>query len=317
MWRTQLLIAGNHRRTRNELQRPTSKERRVIGAPAMNSNDDGVAIGTAKPRWWRHRASLWTLLILVACAMLLTWVPARHSRVEVRAGTLRVGLVFDVGGRGDKSFNDAAYEGLERARKELGVEGIFLEPSGAEDREAALRLFAARGYDLVFGVGFIFSSDIDTVARDYPNVRFACIDYSPSPAGVPENVAALAFREEEGSYLVGGVAGFLSTSKHVGFVGGMTGPLIKKFEAGYVAGVRYACPTCQVHVVRPLMRIATLQRESRLHWAKSHSVQMSSIMPLAPPGTGSLKRQKMPEFLQSVLIPISTMRCLVWSLPAW
>ncbi len=183
----------------------------------------------------------------------LLFVPGRNSNGGVaqgpaRAVPLRVGIVFDVGGRGDKSFNDAAYAGSERAVRELGADVAYLEPSGAEDREAGLRLFAARGYDLVIAVGFIFSPDVDVVARAHPNVHFACIDYFPGRDGVPANVAALAFREEEGSFLVGGAAGLLSKSKHVGFVGGMTGPLIKKFEVGYSFGVHRTCPECVVHV---------------------------------------------------------------------
>lgn len=188
--------------------------------------------------------------VLVALAVLATFVPARSSQMPPRttAPRARVGLVFDVGGRGDKSFNDAAYVGVSRAEKELDVEASYLEPASTEDREAALRLFAARGFDLVIGVGFIFSSDIDAVARAYPATHFAGIDYAPGPFGIPPNVAALAFREEEGSFLVGAVAGLLSRSKHVGFVGGMTGPLIRKFEVGYVEGVKAACPICMVHV---------------------------------------------------------------------
>jgi basic membrane protein A len=189
-------------------------------------------------------------LVLLGLALGATFLPARgKSRVAPAAThpSARVGLVFDVGGRGDKSFNDAAYLGVTRAEKELGVEVSYLEPSGAEDREAALRLFAARGFDLVIGVGFIFSSDIDAVARAYPRVRFAGVDYAPGPSGIPSNVTALAFREEEGSLLVGAVAGLLSRSGHVGFVGGMTGPLIQKFEAGYAAGVGAVCPSCVVH----------------------------------------------------------------------
>ena len=186
---------------------------------------------------------------LVAAAVLATFLPARSSEPPSRTTTpkARVGLVFDVGGRGDKSFNDAAFVGVSRAEKELDVEASYLEPASTEDREAALRLFAARGFDLVIGVGFIFSSDIDLVARAYPKTRFAGVDYAPGPNGIPTNVAALAFREEEGSFLVGAVAGLMSKSHHVGFVGGMTGPLIRKFEVGYAQGVKAACPTCQVH----------------------------------------------------------------------
>src|SRR6185503_13030859 len=104
---------------------------------------------------------------------------------------------------------------------------------GSEDREAAMRLFGARGFDLVIGVGFIFSTDVNVVASAFPKTRFACIDYAPAADGkIPENVMGLRFREEEGSFLVGAVAGLLSKAHHVGFVGGMDIPLIRKFEAG-------------------------------------------------------------------------------------
>ena len=187
--------------------------------------------------------------LLVGAAIVATFVPARSSEPVKRATKpkARVGLVFDVGGRGDKSFNDAAYRGVARAEQELDIEASYLEPVSTEDREAALRLFAARGFDLVIGVGFIFSSDIDEVARAYPGTRFAGVDYAPGPKGIPDNVAALAFREEEGSFLVGAVAGLMSKSHHVGFVGGMTGPLIRKFEIGYAQGVKASCPSCVVH----------------------------------------------------------------------
>jgi basic membrane protein A and related proteins len=192
------------------------------------------------------------VLALVVVAVLSTFLPARASSKQQRASSeKKVGLVFDVGGRGDKSFNDAAFLGASRAERELGVDVSYLEPASTEDREAALRLFAARGFDIVIGVGFIFSSDIDEVARAYPNTRFAGVDYSPGPNGIPPNVAALAFREEEGSFLVGAVAGLMSKSGHVGFVGGMAGPLIRKFEVGYIAGVESACArekkSCIVH----------------------------------------------------------------------
>jgi basic membrane protein A and related proteins len=191
-------------------------------------------------------------LLLAALALGSTFLPAwkrERSRPAATPGSapVRVGLVFDVGGRGDKSFNDSAYEGLSRAERELGIDASFLEPVGSEDRESALRLFAARGMDLVIGVGFIFTSDIDAVARAYPGVHFACVDYAGDPANVPANVVGLSFREEEGSFLVGAVAGLLSKTHHVGFVGGMTIPLIRKFEAGYIAGVHAACPACVVH----------------------------------------------------------------------
>jgi basic membrane protein A len=189
-----------------------------------------------------------TCAVLVGLAVAVTFLPARRSRSALPEGNgPRIGLVFDVGGRGDKSFNDSAYEGLLRAEKELGARVSFLEPVGSEDREAALRLFAARHLDLVIAVGFIFTSDVDAVARAYPDVHFACVDYAGPEAAMPPNVEGLSFREEEGSFLVGAVAGLLSKTHHVGFVGGMTIPLIRKFEAGYDAGVHAACPACVVH----------------------------------------------------------------------
>lgn len=186
-----------------------------------------------------------------ALAVATALLPARSTEPPPHGPhqNVRVGLVFDVGGRGDKSFNDAAYEGVARAASELGVQIELLEPTGAEDREAAMRLFAARGFDLVIGVGFIFSTDINVVAGAFPAARFACIDYAPPMDGkIPGNVAGLTFREEEGSFLVGAAAGLLTKTRHVGFVGGMDIPLIHKFEAGYRAGVIAVCPTCVVHV---------------------------------------------------------------------
>jgi basic membrane protein A len=194
-----------------------------------------------------RRAVVGTGLAAVAGAFL----PAR-KRDPGGTGPLahvRVGLVFDVGGRGDKSFNDAAWEGISRAARELGVTTEILEPTGAEDREAAMRLFAARGFDLVIGVGFIFSTDVNVVAAAFPSARLAAIDYAPRPDGViPPNVAGLVFREEEGSFLVGAVAGLLSKTRHVGFVGGMDIPLIHKFEAGFREGARAVVPGCQVSI---------------------------------------------------------------------
>jgi basic membrane protein A len=193
------------------------------------------------------RLSALTLALAIATLLLPAWRAEETPRGPHQ--DLRIGLVFDVGGRGDKSFNDAAYEGVSRARRELGVHVELLEPSGAEDREAALRLFAARGFDLVIGVGFIFSTDINVVAGDFPKTHFACVDYSPPQDGaIPENVVGLTFREEEGSFLIGAVAGLLTKTKHVGFVGGMDIPLIHRFESGYRAGVLHVCNKCEVHV---------------------------------------------------------------------
>src|SRR5919107_4781152 len=165
---------------------------------------------------------------------------------------LDIGIVFDVGGRGDKSFNDGAYLGAERAEKELGAHVRFIEPGEGSDREAGLRLLAAENMDLVVGVGFIFTDDLTALATEYPSIDFAGVDYAlkTDAAGnvvpPPPNLAALKFREEEGAFLVGAIAALAGKSKRVGFVGGMDIPLIHKFEAGFRAGVRHECADCTV-----------------------------------------------------------------------
>ena len=157
--------------------------------------------------------------------------------------------MFDIGGRGDKSFNDAAYAGLERAKKDLGVDYSFLETSETADREAGLRQLAATDAQLIFGVGFLFTDDIHKLATEFADKKFACVDYTVNPGDtLPPNLVALKFKEEEGSFLVGALAALVSKTGKVGFVGGMQIPLIKKFEAGYIAGVHAVRPRTQVIV---------------------------------------------------------------------
>ncbi len=160
----------------------------------------------------------------------------------------KAGLVFDVGGRGDKSFNDGAYRGLERAKKELGTDFEYIEPGPGADREAALRQLANReDIAIIIGIGFIFTDDITKIAQEFPNKKFACVDYTlDTSKTLPPNLVALEFKEEEGSFLVGVLASLLTKNNTIGFIGGMQSPLIKKFEAGYVAGAKYANPQCKV-----------------------------------------------------------------------
>jgi basic membrane protein A len=190
--------------------------------------------------------------VLLAIHVALLFVHPTGAATPPAGDAVDVGVVFDMGGRGDKSFNDGAYIGAERAAKELGARVRFIEPGEGSDREAGLRLLAAEGMDLVIGVGFIFTDDLTQLAREYPNTRFAGVDYSVAMdkdgriIPPPPNLAALKFREEEGSFLVGALAGLVSKSRKVGFVGGMNFPLIHKFEMGYKAGVKAVCPDCEV-----------------------------------------------------------------------
>jgi len=187
------------------------------------------------------------LLLAINALLIAIGAAAIHQDAHKQGAGLRVGLVFDIGGKNDKSFNESAWRGLQRVRDELGVEIQFIEPTEGADRESALRTLAARKCDLVIGVGFIFGPDLERLAGQFPGVRFAGVDYSPSDGvGTLQNLAGLRFREQEGSFLVGAIAGMTTHSKVVGFVGGMKIPLIRKFEAGYEAGVHQVCPTCRV-----------------------------------------------------------------------
>jgi basic membrane protein A len=190
--------------------------------------------------------------LLAAHVALLFVRPSGAGAAATPAGALQAGVVFDVGGRGDKSFNDGAFLGATRAERALGAHVRYIEPGEGSDREAGLRLLAAENMDLVVGVGFIFTDDLTQLAREYPRVRFAGVDYAIATDSLgravvpPANLLALKFREEEGSFLVGALAALVGGSKQVGFVGGMDIPLIHKFEAGYRAGVLHVCPDCRV-----------------------------------------------------------------------
>ena len=183
--------------------------------------------------------------MLIAAHVVLLFVRPRGAATEPVGDAVDVGIVFDVGGRGDKSFNDGAYLGSDRAVRELGARVRFIEPGEGSDREAGLRLLAAEGMDIVIGVGFIFTDDLTLLAKEYPNVKFAGVDYAIATDAQgnviqpPANLAALKFREEQGSFLVGALAALVGGSKRVGFVGGMDIPLIHKFDAGFRAGVKH------------------------------------------------------------------------------
>ena len=166
--------------------------------------------------------------------------------------SLNVALIFDIGGRGDGGFNDLAYQGLDKAVRELGVRAILREPKRNLERELALNEVAASDADLIIGVGFSFSERLNDLAERHPEKKFVCIDYAPKtgPDGrtitPPANLAGLGFKEEEGSYLVGMIAALKSRTAKIGFVGGMDGPIIRKFEAGYRAGAEAARPGIEV-----------------------------------------------------------------------
>jgi basic membrane protein A len=162
---------------------------------------------------------------------------------------IKVGMAYDVGGRGDQSFNDSAAAGLDQAAEEFGIDSEESEAGDGEAetaREERLRTFADAGYDPIIAVGFAYASSVGKVAAEYPDIHFAIID-DASLVDVP-NVASLTFAEHEGSFLVGAAAALKSEAGHVGFVGGVQVPLIEKFQAGYEAGAKTVNPDITVDV---------------------------------------------------------------------
>jgi basic membrane protein A len=151
-------------------------------------------------------------------------------------------IVFDIGGKFDKSFNEAAYNGAEKFKKETGVEYREFQITNDAQREQALRRFAQDGRSPVVAVGFSWATSLKKVAEEFPNIRFLIVD---SVVELP-NVRSTVFKEHEGSYLVGVLAAHASRSGKVGFIGGMDIPLIRRFACGYVQGVKAAKPASEV-----------------------------------------------------------------------
>jgi basic membrane protein A and related proteins len=160
----------------------------------------------------------------------------------------RIGLAYDTGGRGDRSFNDSAYAGASAAAEEFGGEVRDLSPNAdASNRADLLTQLADEDYDPIIAVGFAYGEVIGDVVEQYPDTTFAIVDSSVAEIGA-DNLTGLLFAEEEGSFLAGVAAALKTETDHVGFVGGVDIPLIQKFEAGFVAGVEAVDPNIQVDV---------------------------------------------------------------------
>ena len=178
--------------------------------------------------------------------MRLTWIAAAAAALfatQVQAAEVKPAIVYDLGGKFDKSFNEAAYNGAERYTEETGTEYRDFEIQSDSQREQALRNFARRGFDPVIGIGFSQAQAIEKVAEEYPDTHFAIID---AVVDKP-NVRSILFKEEQGSYLVGVLAAMASKTGKIGFVGGMDIPLIRKFACGYVEGAKAVNPDITVY----------------------------------------------------------------------
>jgi basic membrane protein A len=163
---------------------------------------------------------------------------------QVAAGTVRIGMVTDVGGLGDRSFNDSAYAGLVRAKSELHVGTTVLQSRSAADYQINLTVLANKEYDEIFAIGFLMAKDVDEIAERYATRHFSIID---AVVDRP-NVTSVTFKEEEGSFLAGALAAMTTKTKTVAFLGGIDIPLLRKFEAGFAAGAREIDPGVKVLV---------------------------------------------------------------------
>ncbi len=174
-----------------------------------------------------------TLAITAALLLAIVAIPSFSKEYKIA-------IVFDVGGLGDKSFNDSAYEGLKRVQKDLGAVTKYAESRTPSDYEPNLSAFAKEGYDMVWAIGFLMADAIEKVSVQYPNTKFGIIDnswdadwYAKHP-----NVMSVMYRENEGSFLMGVLAAMTTKSKVIGFIGGMEFPVIWRFEAGFKMGVQ-------------------------------------------------------------------------------
>ena len=158
------------------------------------------------------------------------------------AADIRPGVVYDLGGKFDKSFNEGVWNGAKRFTADTGIEFRDFEVQADSQRVQALRTFARRGYDPILAVGFQYASALERIAAEFPETRFAIID---SEVHRP-NVQSIVFREHEGAFVVGVLAAMASRTGKLGFVGGMDVPLIRRFACGYVLGARHASPGVEI-----------------------------------------------------------------------
>lgn len=179
-----------------------------------------------------------TVAVLVLALVAATSALAR----PVTAQEFAPAIVFDMGGKFDKSFNEAAFNGAERFKKESGIAYREFEVTSEAQREQALRNMARRGSTITVGIGFAQATGMEKVAKEFPNLKFAIID---AVVDLP-NVQSIVFKEHEGSFLVGMAAALASKTGKVGFVGGMDIPLIRRFALGYEEGARYVNPKIEI-----------------------------------------------------------------------
>lgn len=180
-------------------------------------------------------------IIMTAAAAAMS-ACGHRAQQQAAPGAVSLGMVTDVGGLGDKSFNDSAYRGLKKAEADLGARIQVLQSKSAADYQPNLAALTNGHFDEIYAIGFLMNKDLDQMAKSNPKQNYAIID-----AVVDEpNVASITFKEQDGSFLAGALAAMVSKTHHVAFLGGMDIPLLRKFEAGFTAGARQVDPTIKV-----------------------------------------------------------------------
>lgn len=200
----------------------------------------------------KRKLGLALSLVLAAGTLLGACGKANNNAAPTNQGNAKsftVGMVTDVGGIDDKSFNQSAWTGLQEFGKQnnmqRGVKGFdYLQSQSQSDYSTNLNTLARQGFSLVYGIGFMMQNDVDTIAKQQPKAKFAIVD-----AQVNEpNVASILFKENESSFLAGVVAGMVTKSNKIGFIGGMQSDVITRFQAGFQAGVKASNPSATVDV---------------------------------------------------------------------
>jgi basic membrane protein A and related proteins len=185
------------------------------------------------------------VLAIIACLMIiggLSGCGGINQRTPVQQKILNVGMILGSGGLGDKSFNDSAYQGLLEAQKKLNIRFETVNYTGKESDLVALRLFARNNYDLIIGIAFENKQNIQTLAKEFPQIKFGAIDFELTG----DNISSILYREQEGDFLMGALAAMITRTKKVGVIGGTDIPAIRRVISGFKQGVAYQDSSVEV-----------------------------------------------------------------------
>jgi basic membrane protein A len=196
-------------------------------------------------RYFDLKRAVFSIFSVIICVVIIAGLGGcveTNQSTPIHQKILNIGVILGSGGLGDKSFNDSAYKGLLEAQKTLNIRFETVSYSGKESDLNALRLFARNHYDLIIGIAFENRQNIQTVAKEFPQVKFAAIDFELTG----DNIASILYREQEGDFLIGALAAMLTKTRKVGVIGGTDIPAIRRIISGFKQGVAYQDSRVQV-----------------------------------------------------------------------